>query len=80
MKEENLLLRFGQRVQYLRKQQSISQEQLAELCCLHRTYIGSIERGQRNVSLINIVKIASALDTTASFLLDEVEATDEFDR
>ena len=52
---------------------NLSQEDLADECGLHRTYIGSVERGERNVSLHNIVRIACALQTTASNLLQDIE-------
>lgn len=77
MYEKSLLLAFGLKVKSLRLEKKLSQEDLAELCALHRTYIGSVERGQRNVSLVNIVKIASALGTTSSLLLEGVESTNE---
>lgn len=77
MVESALLDSFGLRVKELRKQQKISQERLAEISELDRTYISSIERGQRNVSLLNIVKIAAALKTTASYLLEGIEVINE---
>lgn len=77
MVESALLDSFGLRVKELRKQQKISQERLAEISELDRTYISSIERGQRNVSLLNIVKIAAALETTASYLLEGIEVNNE---
>ena len=53
---------FGERVKKIRTQKRISQEKLAELAGLHRTYISSIELGKRNVSLQNIQALASALE------------------
>jgi transcriptional regulator with XRE-family HTH domain len=52
---------FGNRVRMLRKQKGLSQEALALACDLDRTYIGGVERGERNISLLNIQKIAEAL-------------------
>ena len=63
---------FGQRVRQARISLGLSQEELEEATGLHRTYVGSVERGERNISLENIVKIASALRTTASKLLDGI--------
>lgn len=60
---------LGENIRSLRIKQQITQEQLAELCNLHRTYIGAMERGDRNVSLNNIVKVAQALNVTPSDLL-----------
>ncbi|MFY9853525.1 MAG: helix-turn-helix transcriptional regulator [Terracidiphilus sp.] len=53
--------RFGDRVRAIRKEQGISQEGLALACDLDRSYIGGVERGERNISLVNIQKIADAL-------------------
>ncbi|MBQ1747211.1 MAG: helix-turn-helix transcriptional regulator [Bacteroidales bacterium] len=61
MDKEPILLAFGQRVQELRKQRNLSQEQLAELAGVHRTYIGMIERAEKNITLRNIENIANAL-------------------
>jgi transcriptional regulator with XRE-family HTH domain len=61
MKSE-ILLQFGKRVKELRKTKNMSQEYLAEAAGLHRTYIGMIERAEKNITLINIEKIAIALN------------------
>lgn len=60
---------LGEAVRVARITKGLSQEALAHECELHRTYIGSIERGERNVSLKNIVAISSVLGVTASELL-----------
>ncbi len=52
---------FGKRVRELREEQCISQEELGRIAKLHRTYIGMIERGEKNITLENIEKIADAL-------------------
>ena len=57
----HLLRRFGKRVRELRTALGMSQEGLAELAGLHRTYIGAVERGEKNISLINLARLASAL-------------------
>ena len=64
---------FGHKVRKLRLELGLSQEALGEESGLHRTYIGSVERGERNLSLNNIVCIAHALETTASGLLEGIE-------
>lgn len=66
---------FGSNVRRIRKSIGLSQEKLAEKIGIHRTYIGSIERGERNVSLNNIVAIAQALDTSISDLFDGIKVT-----
>ena len=64
---------FGQRVRALREHRGLSQEALADQSGLHRTYISSIERGQRNVGLDNVLRIASALGVPASALFEETD-------
>jgi ribosome-binding protein aMBF1 (putative translation factor) len=61
---------FGKRVRELRKLRGLSQESLALACDLDRTYIGGVERGERNISLINIHKIAQALGLKAKELFN----------
>jgi len=63
---------LGEAVRKKRLALKLSQEGLAERADLHWTYIGGIERGERNVGLLNIVKIARALETTASHLLNGI--------
>lgn len=65
-----LLLQFGKRVRDLRERKGISQERLGEMADLHRTYIGMIERGEKNITLLNIEKISRALGVRISSLVD----------
>ena len=69
MNKEPILLRFGKKVQEYRKAQQLTQEQLAELAGVHRTYIGMIERAEKNITLCNIDKIAKALKVSPKSLL-----------
>ena len=62
MEKEPILLHLGKQVQELRKDRNLSQEQLAELAGVHRTYIGMIERAEKNITLCNIERIAKALE------------------
>ena len=66
---KQILKRFGKKVEVLREGKGWTQEKLGKKAGLHRTYIGSIERGERNVSLINVEKIAKALQINAKSLL-----------
>ena len=65
----DVMKQFGQRVRELRIERGLSQEKLAEISGLHRTYISSLELGKRNVSLVNIHALAKALQVTADELL-----------
>ena len=66
--KEKILIKFGECVRKLRKAKGLSQEQLAYKANLHRTYIGMIERAEKNITLINIEKISIALDIDLSTL------------
>lgn len=67
--DSDLLEKFGEKVRQLRKLKNISQEELAHKADLHRTYIGMIERAEKNITLLNVEKIAKALEITISELL-----------
>lgn len=63
------LKRFGARIRKERERLGISQEELADRAGLHRTYIGGVERGERNLGVINLLRIARALQVNPSALL-----------
>lgn len=67
---KKLLKQFGDRVRSLRTTRGLTQEQLAELTGFHRTYIGMIERGERNISLANIGVLADTFELSVSELCD----------
>lgn len=70
MINESLIKEFGLRVKQLRSVKNISQEKLSFATGFHRTYIGMIERGERNISLTNIAVFAKVFEMTISELLD----------
>lgn len=65
----DVLARFGIRLRETRHRLGISQEKLADLADLHRTYISGVERGERNISLVNIERLAKALRVSMSDLM-----------
>jgi transcriptional regulator with XRE-family HTH domain len=69
-RDSQIQKKFGERVREIRKQEGLSQESLALACDLDRTYIGGVERGERNISLLNIHKIAEALGVGAKELFN----------
>lgn len=69
MDNRDILIKFGQRVRELRKEKNLSQEELSFRADLHRTYIGMIERAEKNITLVNIEKIAKGLDTSVNILM-----------
>lgn len=66
---QKILIQFGTRVRAIRQSKNLSQEAFANLCGLDRTYISGIERGVRNVSLVNLEVLAKALDISLSELM-----------
>jgi transcriptional regulator with XRE-family HTH domain len=69
MKKITILHKFAQRIRELRKLKKMSQEQLAEKANLHPTFVGNLERAEKNPTLTSLVKIAKALDISLSELL-----------
>ena len=61
---------FGKKVAEMRKMQHLSQEELADRCNIHRTYIGSIERGEKSPTLNTVEKIANGLNVDISIIFD----------
>jgi transcriptional regulator with XRE-family HTH domain len=68
----DIRIRFGRAIRRIREEQNINQEEAAERCGLHRTYYSGVERGARNVSLVNIAKIARGLKKTLPDLFNSV--------
>lgn len=71
---QDLQKAFGERVRKLRLERGLSQEKFAFKIGIHRTYIGMVERAERNVTLSTVYKIAQALDMTISELLSNIES------
>lgn len=68
---ERLIQLTSQEIRHRREMMGISQESLADLCGLHRTYIGAIERGERNITLSTLLKLSVALDCELSDLVPQ---------
>jgi len=68
----DIRIRFGRAIRRIREEQEINQEEAAERCGLHRTYYSGIERGMRNVSLVNIEKVAKGLKTSLPKLFERL--------
>jgi len=69
----NVKIKIGQRIKHLRETATMSQKDLSYAADLDRSYIASIENGQRNVSIVNIEKIATALNVTIKEFFNDVE-------
>jgi transcriptional regulator with XRE-family HTH domain len=72
---DEILKMFGERLRQIRTERNLSQERLAELAGLDRNYIGQIERAERNVALVNIIRIAKALEIEPQNLFAPFTAT-----
>ena len=70
---DRLLKVLGQRIRELRTEKGYSQEAFADHCGVHRTFMGTVERGESNLSFQNIAKVAKALDVTLSSLFEGLE-------
>lgn len=67
------LKNLGKRIREMRNERSISQEELADIAGVHRTYVGILERGEKNVTVLSAAKIASALGVSVSDLFEGYE-------
>ena len=77
---ENILLTIGQRIKSYRVQKKLSQEQLAELAGCHHTYIGQIERGEKNATIETLSRIMKALNVPLSQLFNFIDERDNADQ
>lgn len=75
LQDKRFLQSLGDRIREFRTQMGMTQEELGQKCSLHRTYIGSVERGERNVSILKLRQIAKAMRTSVSALLEERTAS-----
>jgi len=70
MSDINIAKLIGNRIRKKRIELGLSQEMLGEMCELHRTYIGAVERGEKNVTVITLIKIAKVLKEPISFFIE----------
>lgn len=75
--DDELKRAFGEAVRKFRTAKGLSQEKLAEHADIHRTYIGDVERGLRNIALVNMHRIAAALGVSLSELIGEMEKRED---
>ena len=71
--DKSYLLALGKRLRFFREQKGVSQEQLAFICNVHRTYIGMLERAERNATIISIMKVAKGLNIPLVELFNNLE-------
>jgi len=72
----SLAIELGNRIRYYRKQKRLSQEELAELCDFHPTYIGQLERGEKNATLESVNKLSHGLGISLDELLKDIDTLD----
>lgn len=72
----NISVELGIRIRYLRKEKHLTQEKLAELCNLHPTYIGQLERGEKTATIESIYRIAKGLNVPITRLLENIDYSD----
>jgi len=70
---ESVLIEFGRAIRQIRNDKQISQEEFADMCGMHRSYMSDVELGKRNISLENIEKIANALGMTIAEMFQVVD-------
>ncbi len=71
--DKRIKLEFGKALRNYRNARGISQEALADLAGIHRTYVGDVERGERNISLLNMMRLTAALRTPLSQVVLDME-------
>ncbi len=76
--KQEILIKFGEKVRITRKEKGLSQEELAHKANLHRTYIGMIERAEKNITLVNIEKVANALEISIKDLFNGLQNKQNF--
>lgn len=74
---ETIMIVVGQRLRAFRQQKKMTQEELAEKADLHPTYIGQVERGEKNLTLVSLEKILIALDISFTDLFEHIEPNSE---
>ena len=68
--EKEILIALGLKIRSVRLSLNLSQEELAEACGIHRTYVSSLERGERNISMLNLIKICKAINFPPEKILE----------
>ncbi len=71
--DQSILFALGQRIRELRRIREISQEELADIAGVHRTYIGMVERGEKNVTILTLARLAKAFGLSVSDVIKELE-------